>query len=118
MLRAALILLCTSLMLAQDPGTADLIQRTPGETLPALAQKIIPQDHELKHPPVELQFGPPGKHIVILHAPKDETNFSGIILMAQPQGLKKYEIPGPHEIPGQFEYEVQAVLADNADRDP
>jgi hypothetical protein len=92
--------------------------RVPTQSLPALAKSVIPPGHELVHDPVRLQFGPPGIHIVVLHAPKDETNFSGIVLMEGDQGLKKYVIPGPDGIPGHFEYQVEAVLAENTNRDP
>jgi hypothetical protein len=86
----------------------------PAESLSAVAQKVIPRDHELAHAPVQLQFGPPGKHIIILHEPKGETNFSGIVLA----GGKQYELVGPQEIPGHFEYQVESVLAANAGRGP
>lgn len=112
----ALLAACAAGILAQDGGAAAVIERAPGDTLQTLAERVIPKDHELSHPPVELQFGPPGKHIVIFHAPKDETNFMGTILLDTKQGLKRYDISGPpKEIPGQFEYEIQAVLAENAD---
>jgi hypothetical protein len=105
MFRAIAVLAgCAAVMVAQDNGTAAVIERAPGETLQALAERVVPKGHELSHPPVELQFGPPGKHVVLLHAPKDETNFTGIILLDTKQGLKRYEIPGPPPgIPGQFE---------------
>lgn len=119
MLRAAAVFVVSfAAIFPQEGGAPRVIERAPGETILALAQRVIPQDHELAHAPVELQFGPAGKHIVILHAPKDETKFSGIVLVAGTKGLRRYDIPGPQGIPGQFEYHVEAVLAENADRDP
>jgi hypothetical protein len=117
-LMAAVLLLCARTLLPQGAGKPQASEAIPAGNIAKLAQSVLPPGHELVHPPVALQFGPPGKHVVVLHAPKDETAFSGIVLLMKQEGWRKFEIPGPKGIPGQFEYEVKAVFAENADRDP
>ena len=90
-----------------------------GETLQAFAAKQIPPGMKFAHPAVEGQFGSPGRHVVLLYRPADDTGeYRGTVLMAAPAGYKRYELPSLELIPNQFDIEVKSVFFESVTSGP
>ncbi|MCM3903246.1 MAG: hypothetical protein ND866_16180 [Pyrinomonadaceae bacterium] len=94
------------------------LSRNEWETLEDFARRIIPQGMQLAHSPLEDNFGPSRKSMVILfEADKAAAkSYEGWVLVPGLTGYVKYDLPKP-EVTWSIE-EPKAVLFANADKDP
>jgi hypothetical protein len=83
------------------------------QDLEQFAKAHLPAGSELAHPPVAGSFGPPGRHIVLLHRPEsdDDGRFRGTVFL---NGERPQALPSLDLIPNQFATEVKAVFFDDS----
>jgi hypothetical protein len=83
------------------------------QDLEQFAKAHVPTGSELAHKPVAGTFGPPGRHIVLLHRPEsdDAGEFRGTVFL---NGERPQTLPPLDLIPNQFAIEVKAVFFDSA----
>jgi hypothetical protein len=98
---------------------ADEGARGPHESIEAFAKRILPPHSELSTKPVDVTLGPLGKAGVVLFVPMgDVANYTGWVFLPGDGGTyKKFVLPPLETDAGQFDVEVKAVFAADADGD-
>ena len=112
----AVVVLATSFV---TPARADEVARGARESIEAYAKRVLPPHTELSTKPVDVVLGPLGKAGVVLFVPLgDVANYTGWVFLPGASGsYKKIVLPPLETDAGQFEVEVKAMFAADADGD-
>lgn len=87
--------------------------RQPNESLADFAARLTPSGMRLAHPPVEGEFGPGSRNIVLLFQPAEsaDSNFRVSVLIPETDGrYRSLEAPPLDLIAGHFDVTVNAVM--------
>ena len=96
------------------------LDRRPGESVAAYAERLLPPGRELAGKPVEIKLGPLGNVIVVLFRPAgEEANYTGWIMVPRGSDARAYRkeiLPPLTTASGLFDIEVKSIFSADVDR--